>query len=316
MMIRPILMLLPALFLTISNSYASTGSPEKNSITRANSDLTINFQLQKTAAKSGSILLFVQDSKCKSSSEQFFKLTESLSNIAKLYVDKIGESDAVKAHATHAKCSDNFISNSSIDQRLADYQQVIKHLRNTATWWDKKLYLIGESEGGLIAGLIAANTSETTKLAIISFGGGMTMSESWIKSLTKSMLAKGSSVADIDALKVRATEFFKNKIAESTSNKEIASNVTYKWWASVVDVRLSDSLSKADFPIYIAHGTDDIKIPVESAQKISDLFTTLGKENLTYNEYTGTIAKVSTSNATTTATNNLAFTEALNWLVN
>ncbi len=313
MTIKQILMLSSALLLTISSSYANSSAIEKNNITRTGSELTINFQLQKTAVENGSILLFIQDSKCKSSSNQFFKLTESLSNVAKLYVDKIGESDDVKADT---KCSDKFISNSSIDLRISDYLQVIEYLRSSATWWDKKLYIIGESEGGLIAGLVAAHTSETVKLAIISFGGGMTMSESWITSLTKTMQAKGKSVAEIDELKLQATEFFKNKISNSTSEQEIASNVTYKWWASVVDVRLSDTLSKAEFPIYIAHGTDDTKIPVESAQKISDLFTTLGKENLTYNEYTGTIAKVSSSDVATPSTTNLAFTEALNWLVN
>lgn len=63
----------------------------------------------------------------------------------------------------------------------------------------------------------------------------------------------------------------------------------YELWASVVDVRLSDTLAKIDFPIYMVHGKEDTNIPVESAQKVSGLFSI---QNLVNNEYTGTIKNV------------------------
>jgi len=310
------LLLASSLLLTLSTSIANDINSEINSehltLVRNTDKPDIQYQIVKSENSSQSILLYIQDSKCRSSAKQFFGLTNSLDDsIAKLYVAKIGENDIQKHHG---QCSDTFLSNSSLDQRILDYQKVIENLRNTAPWWDKKLYIIGESEGGLIAGLIAANTPETSKLAILSFGGGMTMSEAWIAALTKSMQADGKNAADIDEMQANATQFFKDKIAKSNSKTELASNRTYKWWASVVDVRLSDTLAKIDFPIYIAHGTEDTKIPVESAQKVSDLFSILGKENLVYNEYTGTIKNVSKCH--TKSATKPVFTDAVNWLVN
>jgi esterase/lipase len=298
--------------LTISTSFATELNIEHFNTIRTTDKSNIKSQLIKPNTSSQSILLYIQDSKCKPSATQFFNLTKNVSDsVARLYVEKIGESDS-QAH--HGQCSESFLNNSSIEQRISDYQQVIADLRNNANWWDKTLYIIGEAEGGLIAGLLAENTPETAKLAILSFGGGMTMSEAWIANITKTMQASGKSTAEIDEMQLSAATFFKDKISKSTSKTEIAPNITFKWWASVVNVRLSDTLAKLDLPIYIAHGTEDTKIPVESAQKVADLFSNLGKDNLVYNEYTGTIKNVSKCN--TRSTTKPVFTDAVNWLLN
>ncbi len=314
MVIKSTLVVITSLLLSTSISFAAEMNVEHLSTARKDSDTKINMQLIKSSAESQSILVFMQDSKCKSSAKQFFKLTESInSNIARLYVEKIGETDSSE---NHPQCSDKFLSNSSIDQRISDYQQVLTYLRQSATWWDKELYIIGEAQGGLIAGLVASNTPETIKLAIVSFGGGMTMAEAWIAALTKTMQKSGRSSAQIDEMQQRSKQFFKDSIAKSTSKAELANNVTYKWWASVVDVRLSDTLVEMDIPIFLAHGTEDNKIPVESAQQVYDLFSTLEKDNLVYNEYPGTIKKISLCHVNSEKQTTPAFTDALNWLVN
>ncbi len=312
MILKNIATILVSFPLTLSISFANEITIESFDTIRQNDKSVIRSQLVKNSNATQSILLYIQDSKCKSSATKFFKLTDSIKqSTARLYVQKIGESD-IQNH--HGQCSETFLSNSTIEQRISDYQQVITSLRTSADWWDKKLYIIGEAEGGLIAGLIAANLPETQKLAILSFGGGLTMSEAWIANLTKTMLASGKSAAEIDEMQLSAAKFFKEKISKSTSKSELAPNITFKWWASVVDVRLSDTLAKIDFPIYMAHGTEDLKIPVESAQKVADLFSKLGKNNLVYNEYTGTIKNVSHCNINSTT--KPVFTEAVNWLLN
>ncbi|MFV2060321.1 MAG: serine aminopeptidase domain-containing protein [Gammaproteobacteria bacterium] len=303
------LLMLPLL---ISTGFADEIKIVNFDTVRTSDKSIIKSQLVKSDNSPQSILLYVQDSKCKSSAAKFFNLTNTIDNsVAKLYVEKIGESDS-QYH--HGKCSESFLSNSSIEQRIADYQHVISSLRANADWWDKKLYIIGESEGGLIAGLIAANMPETQKLAILNFGGGMTMSEAWIANLTKTMQASGKTSAEIDEMQLSSAKFFKEKISQSNSKSELAPNITFKWWASVVDIRLSDTLTKIEFPIYIAHGTDDNKIPVESAQKVADLFSNLNKTNLVYNEYTGSIQSV--SKCKINSTTKPVLTEAINWLLN
>ncbi len=314
MVIKSTLLVISSLLFSTSISFATELNIEQLSTARKDSDTDIKMQLIKSSAEPQSVLLFIQDSKCKSSAKQFFELTHSVaSNFTRLYVEKIGETDAQEKHH---QCSEKFLSNSSIDQRISDYQQVLTYLRTSASWWDKDLYIIGEAQGGLIAGLIASTTPETNKLAIISFGGGMTMAEAWIAALTKTMQKNGRTTAQIDEMQLRSKQFFKDSIAESTSKAELANNVTYKWWASVVDVRLSDTLVELDIPIFIAHGTEDAKIPVESAQQVYDLFSTLEMDNLFYTEYPGTIKKINLCHSNSENQTTPAYTDALNWLAN
>jgi dipeptidyl aminopeptidase/acylaminoacyl peptidase len=60
---------------------------------------------------------------------------------------------------------------------------------------------------------------------------------------------------------------------------------TFMWWASIIDLRLVNTLADLNIPILIVHGTEDIMMPVASARKLKEAFAQNGKTNLVYKEY-------------------------------
>ncbi len=48
-----------------------------------------------------------------------------------------------------------------------------------------------------------------------------------------------------------------------------------------------DDLKTFDFPIYVAHGTEDESVPIESSIEVEKVFLKLEKKNLTFKRYEG-----------------------------
>jgi len=85
---------------------------------------------------------------------------------------------------------------------------------------------------------------------------------------------------------------FKSKIDEIIQSKDLkktwnGTTNSYAWWKSALNGFLLPDLLTFDFPIYLAHGTLDKSVPVESAIKVYETFKDQGKMNLTFNRYAG-----------------------------
>ncbi len=62
---------------------------------------------------------------------------------------------------------------------------------------------------------------------------------------------------------------------------------TYKWWSTILDVELQSSLLLLQIPIYMAHGTADTSVPVESSDLVAESFLRENRTNLVYKRYEG-----------------------------
>jgi hypothetical protein len=114
----------------------------------------VEAKVHRPSGKRVGIVVMLQGSSCGSEQESFAALLEPWAKkYALLYVVKPGSSLAEEA------CNESYLRTNTIQQRIADLQIVIQHLRSQR-WWNKKLYLIGGSEGGLIAGLAATQIRE------------------------------------------------------------------------------------------------------------------------------------------------------------
>jgi pimeloyl-ACP methyl ester carboxylesterase len=59
----------------------------------------------------------------------------------------------------------------------------------------------------------------------------------------------------------------------------------YRFWSSYLWYRPLDDLLALDIPLFVAHGTADASVPVESARALRDAFAGERRSNLTYQEY-------------------------------
>jgi dipeptidyl aminopeptidase/acylaminoacyl peptidase len=122
----------------------------------------------------------------------------------------------------------------------------------------------------------------------MSFGGGMTMSEWWPDIAYNGVLKETGSTALAQQERLDVIDGFKRARANPQSIEAFnGDSNTFKWWASILDVRLSDTLINFRKPILLLHGTEDQMAPVTGAQSMDQMFAVSGRKNLTYREFAG-----------------------------
>lgn len=239
----------------------------------------IDASLSVPASRKSATVLVLQGSNCVSERDSLSSLVEPWRNrYAFLYIEKPGLS------STSDRCSAEYLAQNTIDQRMWDILRVVQKLRSEP-WWNHKLYVIGGSEGGLMAGLTAANIPETRRVAILSFGGGLTMGEWWPKIAAAGVKKETGSEAAAAAEQADAVETFQ-RARMSPSHAEIydGDGNTLAWWASIIDIRLQNTLLDLSIPILIVHGEADEFAPIEGARLVADAFQKQGKRNLAFRE--------------------------------
>jgi pimeloyl-ACP methyl ester carboxylesterase len=140
----------------------------------------------------------------------------------------------------------------------------------------------------LIAGLAATQIRETQRVTIMSFGGGLTMSEWWPDIAYNGVLGESGSVALAQKEREDVIEGFRRARANPRSIEVFSGDSnTLMWWASILDVRLSDTLLNFRRPILLIHGNEDQAAPVAGARSMAQMFARADKKNLKYWELAG-----------------------------
>ena len=245
-------------------------------------DSKISAYISVPARRKSGVVLFLQGSICNSERENSLRLIDDWRNkYAVLYIEKPG------VEWGQESCPDYYLKHNTIDQRLWDIQTVIAQIRKEK-WFNGNIYVIGASEGGLMAGLTGASVPEVKKIAILSYGGGMTMSEMWGKltyeGVIKDTGSKEEAQKESDSVK---TAFGEARVNPSFGKTFSGNTNTYAWWHSIIDIRLVNYLINIDVPIYLYHGDKDQFDDIESARKTHDVFMDNGKSNLEYHELKG-----------------------------
>jgi pimeloyl-ACP methyl ester carboxylesterase len=285
--------------------------PEHLSIKRLN-DSYIDAYYNKPAGNSPKpLLLFCQGSGVDSN-------TEGVLQLLQLYADDaVGiaiEKQGVEFGAEGGLPSEEYTRYNSIHNRVYDYLRLFQYLRRHAAWWNGEVYVIGGSEGGLIAGMLATMYPNVKGVAILCYGGGLSFGEAWPQAVAIQEMGKGNTPEAID----NAVQIARDSLAEATLHPTTQLSYSgrdnsYAWWASIVDLRLLNSLIDVDVPIFIGHGSLDQMAPVISAHIVRNTFDNEGKTNLKYVEYAG----YEHSFTDQQGDNHLVevFMEALNWII-
>lgn len=85
----------------------------------------------------------------------------------RLIVDKIG----VNINDDGESCSDLFLQNYSIEDRLIQHLRALQHLRKNSPWWNGELLIWGWSDGGDIAAQLTAYYPNTRRAVLGAMGG-------------------------------------------------------------------------------------------------------------------------------------------------
>ncbi len=219
------------------------------------------------------VVLIAQGSGCSParSSPSVAMLAEILSDYAVLTVEKFGVTPADGPTERLEDCSDAYLENHTVSQRVADVAAVLQDLKERRLF-DGDLVLFGGSEGGAVVSVLAHEAAEADAVVVLSTGTGLTMAEFL------------PLVAPPPAMEQMRAAF--DGIRSDPDATGVLGGVSYDWWRDVLDRRFSDDLLKAAIPVLLIHGARDKSAPVEAARATRDAFVAAGQEHrLTYWEF-------------------------------
>ncbi len=220
-----------------------------------------------------SLLLTLQGSGCEPVADRPWLKTEPpivAPGSAVLSIEKYGVSSGRPIVDSIDGCPPAFWRRDTLQQRVADAIQVIASLRGSS-WWNGTLIVMGGSEGGAVAAMLAPLVPETRAVVIVSSGIGVSVAD-LIRSAVPPPVA-----AQLNSVLAEAK-------ANPTSEKRFA-GASYHWWAEAADVTPAAMLLQTDVPILLIHGARDQFAPVATARATRDLISAAGRRNLTYWEY-------------------------------
>jgi pimeloyl-ACP methyl ester carboxylesterase len=243
------------------------------------------------------------------------------------------------------KSEGNF--NAATTQDFAsDVESALKYLRTRKEINPKKMGLIGHSEGGLIAPIVAAKDKDLAFIVLLA-GPGVPISELML--LQKEKIERQAGVPEVELLKnqeifkgayqlISDTEtndvLFKTKLAKyfsekfdlPTSHKDvlgITGLITSPWMFNFLKLNPADFLKNVRCPVLAINGAYDIQVTSrENLQAIKMILDKSGNKKVTVKELptlnhlfqeskTGAVSEYETIEQTISP---MALTEILNWL--
>lgn len=154
----------------------------------------------------------------------------------------------------------------ALNMRLDDYRSLINYVyMSSIPGWNGQIWLLGESEGGLIASQLLVEFTDIAGAVLIGTGGGMSMEEELLLTMQNYLDFKQVSSEQ----KMEVLSHFTDKldwIKENPSAEGLFLGQGINWWASLLNTpSIVDTLRSYNKPLTVIHGIDDMHVPVQSS---------------------------------------------------
>ena len=175
-------------------------------------------------------------------------------------------------------CSEAFIDADHPRRWIADYTEMIE--AELARHRPGRVVLVGISEGGDVAPLLARRLKTITHVALLA-NGGMDPLEAFQLQATKHVIPGArETLLALDAGAPR----------DATGNPEDQRRIggrTWRYWSELQELEPTANLLALEIPVMVVMGGNDEALPVEAAHRLQDRFRQRGKANLTLVTYQG-----------------------------
>ena len=176
-----------------------------------------------------------------------------------------------------------FFENEGLDYRVWQNDLVIKNLLKKTFKNPKKIIAIGHSEGSDVVAKLGTINKNLTHIGFWSGSGNSQYNDFALmtrKDAISGKISEKESVEKLDSLFIQLEDIEKDK---SSISKDWLDN-SYRRWKQFSEPSV-DNLLKIDIPIFVAAGTKDESVPVESSLIVKTEFIRKNKKNLTYRLY-------------------------------
>jgi hypothetical protein len=142
--------------------------------------------------------------------------------------------------------------------------------------------MIGGSEGTVVAPLIGVSKLNVRAIALWAGARSMTMAEEFLLNLEKGNRLCADTKPSETAYRDKFQEIFND--IDSTklwcSSPEQGSVNSFQWWSHILDYNPLENFLNFKGNLFVAHGTRDKMIPVESTLDTERIFKLNNKTNL------------------------------------
>lgn len=228
------------------------------------------------------IVLHIQGSACESVHDAYYNISTELKkkNFAHLLIEKPGITRGMKPEDCF---KDSYLIKNDIFTRANDAFHVLEFIKKNFKW-NERYFIIGKSEGTIVATLLAKKKYPTA-LALIAGANGMTMEDEFMLMLDKG--DKPCGLTSKTELKKKIETIYLRPDSKETWCSSSSSPNSFYWWSRILRLSVLEDLKTFDFPIWVAHGTLDESVPIESSIEVEKVFQREEKKNLTFKRYEG-----------------------------
>ena len=183
----------------------------------------------------------------------------------------------IKKNADGSQCSKAYEKADQLNRRVSDsleFMAVEPMLRKRA---DRSIAILGFSEGGVIAPIVASKSKKVGWLVTTGGGGGLTQGHGFLVFADRGVRPYAKPFSRDIFLKEYALIQ-----ADPNSLKKKFFGHSYYYWSSHLFYDPIATYAKLDIPIVAAMGEKDESVPIESGQALQKYFSKRGEGNFRF----------------------------------
>ena len=174
----------------------------------------------------------------------------------------------------------------TVEGRISEVRLLLDRMLREPMVDSSRVLLLGHSEGADVAAGAAAEDPRITHVAFLA-GGGPTQMFDGMVSRRKEMIKNGRSPDQIENSIQELEENYRKIFADLDNETKILDGHSYRYWASFFSHPPMESILKTKAKLFLAHGTEDRAVPVESFDMLVVELIRHGCTNATIRRYPG-----------------------------
>ena len=185
---------------------------------------------------------------------------------------------------TAEKASAEYTEHATYEGRLEEILLLLDTLLDEPLIDTTQVMLLGHSEGADVVAAVAAQEPRVTHVAFLA-GGGPSQFLDLIVLRRKAMREAGRSDAEIEAAVEELEEQYRDILAKRDSGEDFFAGHAYRRWSSFCLHPPADNLVKSKAKVFMAHGTNDVSVPIESFDHLVVEMLRSGREDVYWRRY-------------------------------
>lgn len=190
------------------------------------------------------------------------------------------------AYGTAEVASEEYQAHATLEERAADVRLLLDTLLEDEVVDPSLVVLIGHSEGADVAALAAGLDDRVTHAAILS-GGGPPQFFDFFLMRRAALEDAGAEPEEIERRMEELEQEIRAIVRDPDNTEELYMGHAYKRWASFATRGSADALVDAEARIFLAHGSEDTSVPIESFDYLVTRLLCTGRDDVTVRRYPG-----------------------------